>query len=100
MSLHISQCFDRSGASVTVNLHDLKSAKAGQGIGGHGWVTFKDDTGSSVALHVDFRLAEMLAEAFAEYEDWQSSQEGPTFDDALAAKCAAQGRVEDARRLK
>lgn len=100
MSLHISQRFNRDGTNVSINLHDLTSANAGEGRNGHGWVTFRDDTGCSVALHVDYRLAEMLADVFAEYENQLSSQEGPAFDDALGAKCDAQRRVEEARRLK
>jgi hypothetical protein len=42
----------------------------------------------------------MIEEAFHAYEDWESGQEGPTFDDALAAKCDADARVEEARALK
>ena len=100
MSLHISQRFQKGSASVTVNLHNLKSVKSGVGSHGNAWVGFKDDAGHEIALHVDGRLAEMLADAFAKYENWLSSQEGPTFDDALAAKCDAKAREDEARSLK
>lgn len=100
MSLHISQRFNRDGMSVTINLHDLTSANAGEGRNGHGWITFRDDTGCVVTLHVDYMLAEMLAETFSKYEDRQSGQEGPESDEAHGAKCAAQRRVEGARVLK
>lgn len=97
MSLHITQRFNANGTAVTVNLHDLKSVRDGEG---RGWGTFTDDVGSSVVIHVDARLAEMLPEAFDEYENWMSGQEGPTFDSALGAKCDALARVDEARRLK
>lgn len=97
MSLHISQRFNRDGTSVTINLHDLTSANAGEGRNGHGWITFRDDTGGVVTLHVDYMLAEMLAETFSKYEDRQSGQEGPESDEAHGA---AQRCVEGARALK
>ena len=100
MSLHISQRFQKGSASVTVSLHDLKTAKAGIGSYGSAWVEFKDDAGHEVTLHVDHRLAEMISDAFSEYENEMSSQEGPTFDDALAAKCDAKAREDAARALK
>lgn len=100
MSLHISQRFQKGSASVTVSLHDLKTVRSGSGSYGNAWVEFKDDAGHEIALHVDGRLAEMIADAFAEYENWLSSQEGPTFDDALAAKCDAKAREDAGRALK
>ena len=100
MSLHISQRFQKGSASVTVNLHNLKSVRSGNGSYGNAWVDFKDDAGHEVTLHVDSRLAEMIADAFAEYENMLSSQEGPSFDDALAAKCDAKAREDEARSLK
>lgn len=100
MSLHISQRFTKTGVGVTVNLHDLKSIRSGNGSFGHSWVVIKDDAGNEIVLHVDDRLADALADAFAEYENWLSGQEGPTFDDALAAKCDAKAREDAARALK
>ena len=100
MSLHISQRFQKGSANVTVNLHNLKSVRSGSGSYGNAWVTLRDDGDNEVVLHVDSRLAEIIADAFAEYENWLSSQEGPTFDDALAAKCDAKAREDAARALK
>lgn len=100
MSLHISQRYQRNGAQVSVNLHDLKAVKSGRGSYGNAWVEFKDDTGSEIALHVDEKLADMLQEAFDSYHDWLSGQEGPSFDDALGAKCDRIARENEARALK
>lgn len=100
MSLHISQSYRKDGSTVGVHLHDLKSVKAGYGSYGSAWVAFKDDAGNEVTLHVDSRLADMLAEAYAEYENWLSGQEGPTFDDALGAKCDAKSREAESLKLK
>jgi len=90
----------KTGVGVTVSLHNLKSVRSGSGSYGNAWVEIKDDAGNEIALHVDDRLAEMISNAFAEYENWLSSQEGPTFDDALAAKCDAKAREDAARALK
>ena len=100
MSLHISQLFQKGSASVADSLHDLKTVKAGIGSYGSAWVEFKDDAGHEVTLHVDHRLAEMISDAFSEYENEMSGQEDPTFDDALAAKCDAKAREDAARALK
>lgn len=100
MSLHFTQYFGKGGVAASVHVHNLTSVRAGQGSRGSAWVTFKDDAESEVTMHVDDRLAEMLAEAFAEYHDWLSGQEGPTFDDALAAKCSAKAHEDAARALK
>ncbi len=53
-----------------------------------------------LCVEMPLRLAEMIEEAFHAYEDWESGQEGPAFDDALAAKCDADARVAEARVLK
>jgi len=90
----------KAGVGVTVSLHNLKSVRSGNGSFGRAWGEIKDDAGNEIALHVDDRLAEMISNAFAEYENWLSSQEGPTFDDALAAKCDAKAREDAARALK
>ena len=72
---------------------------------GHAWLRLyaKNYLGkekSELCVHMPLRLAEMIEEAFHAYEDWESGQEGPAFDDALAAKCDADARVADARALK
>lgn len=73
--------------------------------GEHSWLRFytKDFRGKEtpeLCVHMPQRLAEMIEEAFHAYKDWGSGQEGPTFDDALAAKCDADARVAEARALK
>ena len=100
MSLFIKQIYNGSGSNVSVSLHNLKSVRSGNGSYGNAWVEFKDDAGHEIALHVDSRLAEMIADAFVEYENWLSGQDGPTFDDALAAKCDAKAREDAARAVK
>lgn len=99
MSLHISQVFAKDGASVAVNMHNLKNV-IWDAHGPSAWVTFTDDNRQRVVFHVDQKLAEMLSDAFEDYENWLSSQEGPTFDDALAAKVSATVRESQARALK
>ena len=100
MSLFIKQIYNGSGPDISVSLHNLKSVRSGSGSYGNAWVEFKDDAGHEIALHVDSRLAEMISDAFAEYENWLSGQEGPAFDDALAAKCDAKAREDAARAVK
>ena len=100
MSLFIKQIYNGSGSNVSVSLHNLKSVRSGSGSYGNAWVDFKDDAGHEVTLHVDHRLAEMISDAFSEYENEMSGQEDPTFDDALAAKCDAKAREDAARALK
>lgn len=99
MSLSITTTYNGDGVQVHANLHDVKSARSGRGTSG-AWVTFKSRDGQTVSLFVDERLADMLAEAFVQYENDLSSQEGPTFDDALGAKCDARAREDAARALK
>jgi len=72
---------------------------------GHAWLRLyaKNYLGketSELCVHMPLRLAEMIENAFHAYEDWESGQEGPTFDDALAAKCDTDARVAEARALK
>lgn len=106
MSLHISQRFRAGGASVSVNMHDLTTVKAQISSNGNAWVTFGSNDENHVAFHVPPMLAEMLADAFEEYHNWLSSQEGPAYDDALAAGetlaavRAARAREDAARALK
>lgn len=86
--------------TMNANLHGLKSVEAVES-GPHAWLTMKTRDGCDVTVHVDdYRLAEMMAKAFAEYHDWLSGQEGPTYDDALGAKCDAEAREAEARKLK
>lgn len=99
MSLSITTTYNGDGVQVHANLHNLKSVRSGGGMSSS-WVTFKSQDDQSVSLFVDGRLADMLAEAFVQYENDLSSQEGPTFDDALGAKCDARAREDAARALK
>lgn len=99
MSLHITHYFLKHSVKASVNLHRLKTVKAHQG-GTGSWITFQCEDGHEVTLHVDGELAERLGDAFTDYENWLSSQDGPTFDEALGAKCDAAAAVDVARALK
>lgn len=69
--------------TVTLNFHHLAKVEH-KTSGEYSWVEIEDGKGNSIALHVDYRLAEMLAEAF---HDWDSYEpEPPTYDEALGAK--------------
>lgn len=83
--------------TMSANLHGLKSVKAFES-GPHAWLSLKTRDGCDVAVRVgDYRLAEMMADAFAEYHDWLSGQECPTYDDARGA---GQVAVQDKKPTK
>ena len=72
---------------------------------GHAWLrlyakNYLGEETPELCVHMPRRLAEMIEEAFHAYEDWESGQEGPAFDEALGAKCDAAARVVEARALK
>ena len=88
----------------SANMHGFSRLIA-ENSNGHAWLRLyaKNHLGKEtpeLCVHMPLRLAEMIEEAFHAYEDWESGQEGPTFDDALAAKCDADARVTEARALK
>ena len=88
----------------SANLHGFSRLVA-ESRGETSWLRFytKDFRGietPELCVFMPLRLAEMIEEAFHAYEDWESGQEGPAFDDALAAKCDADARVAEARALK
>ena len=86
--------------TITATMHNFKRLKAHQS-GNITWLTIYGERSlETIAVFMPLRLAEMIEKAFHAYEDWESGQEGPTFDDALAAKCDADARVEEARALK
>ena len=86
--------------TINATMHGFKSLKAHQSSN----ITWLEICGErsleTIVVFMPLRLAEMIEEAFHAYEDWESGQEGPAFDDALAAKCDADARVEEARALK
>ena len=88
----------------SANMHGFSRLIA-ENSNGHAWIRLyaKNYLGKEtpeLCVHMPQKLAEMIEEAFHAYEDWESGQEGPTFDDALAAKCDTAARVEEARALK
>lgn len=87
----------------SASLHGFSRLVAGSS-GKTAWLCFytKDYSGvetEELSVFMPKRLAEMIEEAFHAYEDWESGQDGPTFDDALAAKRDADAMLE-ARALK
>ena len=85
---------------VLASMRHFKSLKAQQNGDAAGLAIYGERPLETIEVTMPLRLAEMIEEAFHAYEDWESGQEGPTFDDALAAKCDADARVEEARALK
>ena len=86
--------------TISAHVHGFKGLKAQQR-GDTSWLTVHGESYlETVSIFMDYRLAQALEAAFHAYEDEISGQEGPTFDDALAAKCDTAARVEEARALK
>lgn len=86
--------------TISAHMHGFKGLEAQQR-GDTSWLTVHGESPlETVSIFMDYRLAQALEAAFHAYEDEISGQEGPTFDDALAAKCDTAARVEEARALK
>lgn len=88
----------------SANMHGFSRLIA-ENSNGHAWLRLyaKNYLGKEtpeLCVHMPLRLAEMIEEAFHAYEDWESGQEGPTFDEALAAKADAVLAEHVARLLK
>jgi hypothetical protein len=82
----------------SANMHGFSRLIA-ENSNGHAWLRLyaKNYLGkekSELCVHMPLRLAEMIEEAFHEYENWASSQEDMTFDEALGAKCDAEARAK------
>jgi hypothetical protein len=67
--------------STRISIHFVKTMAAEE-YNGTTWLAISDKEENSLAIFMPYRQAEMIANAFAEYENWESSQEGPTFDEA------------------
>ena len=86
--------------TMSANFHHLTKVEAHER-NGHAWGNLEARNGDHISIHVpDTRLAEAFVEAFDEYENWLTSQEGPTYDEALGVKCDADARMDEARKLK
>ena len=86
--------------TISAHMHGFKGLEAQQR-GDTSWLTVHGEKSlETISIFMDHRLAQALEAAFHAYEDEISGQEGPTFDDALAAKCDTAARVEEARALK
>lgn len=82
----------------SASLHGFSRLVAGSS-GKTAWLCFytKDYSGvetEELSVFMPLRLADMIVEAFHEYENWASSQEDMTFDEALGAKCDAEARAK------
>ena len=99
MSIHVTHNYRKGGVETTINFHDVSTVKTGE-VTSSGWIRFSDYDGQSVTMFCDIKLAEMLEDAFTEYHNWLSSQEGPSFEDGMAAKYDAKAREDEARALK
>lgn len=86
--------------TISAHVHGFKRLEAQQR-GDTSWLTVHGERPlETVSIFMDYRLAQALEDAFHAYEDEISGQEGPTFDEALGAKCDAAARVVEARALK
>lgn len=87
---------------MKVTMHRIVTVEA-HSSNGTEWIDFTDSQGNSVVLFVPLELAEAFVEAFEEYENCLSSQESPTYDEALGTKCDREASLErqlrDAGRL-
>jgi len=86
--------------TISVHVHGFKGLEAQQS-GATSWLTVHGERPlETVSIFMDYLLAQAIEAAFHAYEDEISGQEGPTFDEALGAKCDAAARVVEARALK
>ena len=75
--------------TISAHMHGFKGLEAQQS-GATSWLTVRGENSlEAVSIFMDYRLAQALEAAFHAYEDEISGQEGPTFDEALGAKCDA-----------
>ena len=82
---------------TSINFHHVKKIEARYS-DGHTWLHVENRNGDHVALHMDADLCDMMADAFAE---WDSQEPEPiSYDDALAMRCDADARTDEAMRLK
>ena len=85
--------------TISAHVHGFKGLEAQQR-GDTSWLTVRGENSlETVSIFMDYRLAQALEAAFHAYEDEIGGQEGPTFDEALGAKCDADSMLE-ARALK
>ena len=85
--------------TISAHMHGFKGLEAQQS-GATSWLTVRGENSlETVSIFMDYRLAQALEAAFHAYEDEIGGQEGPTFDEALGAKCDADSMLE-ARALK
>ena len=82
--------------TLSVNLHDVNTMTAARS-GQHAWLTISDGKGQNVTVFMDYDIATEIADL---WEAMNREPEPPTFDEALATKCAADARTDEARVLK
>ncbi len=80
--------------TISAHVHGFKRLEAQQR-GDTSWLTVHGERPlETVSIFMDYRLAQALEAAFHAYEDEIGGQEGPTFDEALGAKCDAAALTE------
>jgi len=82
--------------TMTTSLHDIDTMKAGYAEG-TGWLTMSDARGNSTTVFMDYEMACEIADL---WKYMNREPEPPTYDEALAAKCDAEARMDEARKLK
>ena len=78
---------------MKMTMHRITKVKAISSNGTE-WISFTDDMGNEAVLFVPIKLAGAFEEAFYDYENWLTSQEGPTYDEALGAKCDREASLD------
>ena len=82
---------------MQASLHRITTMTAARAKGTDtAWLEIKGD-GGSVVLFIDYDMAQEIADL---WEYMNREPEPPTFDEALAAKCDADARMDEARKLK
>lgn len=82
--------------TINANLHHVDTMKADHR-DGTAWLTIADARGNRFAIFMDYDMASEIADL---WKHMNREPEPPTFDEALAAKCDADARMDEARALK
>ena len=82
--------------TTTTNLHHIDKMKADRAEGAS-WLTLSDSRGNSVTVFMDYDMASEIADLWT----YMNREPEPlTYDEALAMKCDADARMDEARKLK
>lgn len=87
--------------TVTTQVHDVNIHHASDMIamraGSTAWLNITTTKGERANIFMDFGMASEIADL---WKHMNREPEPPTFDEALAARCDAEARTDEARKLK